>query len=115
MIERNIIYPPNVEDYYEHVMRPHELREAMSGNIQGLAEKIFADSEPLCSGATDGVFTVVESEAVADVEKFTLVEVDPEAGTATVVVEDFDVNQTLVEIDPQTESVTIVDFGETEQ
>eukprot|EP00493_Phyllostaurus_siculus_P027888 UN28236 len=52
MIERNVVFPAEVTDYYEHVMRPHEFREKLKS--QGEA---FADPEPVYSEAGTAVFT----------------------------------------------------------
>jgi len=105
MIERNLVFPAEVTDYYEHVMRPHEFREKLES--QGEA---FADPEPVYSEAGTAVFTLV-NEQHETAEKFSVVEFDPNHGV-TVVVDEIDAHQKVLEIDPDTESVKIVEFGD---
>jgi len=106
MIERNIVYPSEVTDYYEDVMRPHEWREMMVS--QGAS--ILADPEPVLTEAGDAIFTLVNENASVEPEKFSVVEFDPESGMT--VVQEIDASQKLVEIDPENESVKFVEFGD---
>jgi len=105
MIDRNLVFPAEVTDYYEHVMRPHEFLEKMTA--QGAP---LADYEPLLTEAGDAVFTLVDDKTEVS-EKFSVVEFDPESGV-TVVMDQIDDHTKVLSIDPETESVQIVELGD---
>jgi len=90
MIDRNNIFPTEVTDYYEHVMRPLEWRDMM---------------------VPEGATLLADQNIAVEPEKFSVVEFDPESGM-TVVLDQIDASQKILGIDPETESVKIVEFGD---
>jgi hypothetical protein len=107
MIDRNNIFPTEVTDYYEHVMRPLEWRDMMVPE----GATLLADQVPMLTEAGEAVFTLVDENIAVEPEKFSVVEFDPESGM-TVVLDQIDASQKILEIDPETESVKIVEFGD---
>jgi len=90
MVDRNLVFPPSVTDYYEHVYNPSKAQSVIPEEPAGM---FIPEMEP-------------------EPMTYTLVEVDENSGVAKVVMEDISASHTIVQIDPESDSIKVVELGE---
>merc|ERR1711879_337798 len=102
MIERNLIFPPKMTDYYEHVFNPSI---AIKEEHQEVDDN-FLEEAAIFTEIGDALHPTLDQDV-----HYSLVEVDQECGMK-VVIEDIKPCHTLVEIDPTNDTIKMMDLGE---